>query len=76
MVSDLPESGDFNVALIITYKTVSAVRGSEAQYKKIDKYVRNNIISEGESDKIVQNKYPNMRKIVGEYQGWTVTFTN
>jgi len=38
--------------------------------------IRNNIISEGESDEIVQKKYTNIRKIVGEYRGWTVTITN
>lgn len=76
MISDLPESGDFNVMLFITYKDDAAVRGSEEQYKKIDEYVRQNVLSDEESDEIVQNKYPNMRKIVGEYRVRNVTFKN
>jgi len=76
MVSDLAESGNFNVILNITYKDDAAARGNEEQYKKVEAYVRNNILSDEESDEIVQNKYPNMRKIVGEYRIRNVIFKN
>ena len=73
-ISDLPESGDFNVILVTRYKDDASVRGNEKQYRDVTDYVRKNILSQEDQDKIVQTSYPNIRKITGEYRIRRVTF--
>lgn len=72
-VSDLAESGDFNVITWLTFENDVAARGSEKIYDDITKYM-NSLMAKEERDKVVTQSYPNMRDIVGQYRIRSVTF--
>ncbi len=70
-VSQLPNSGDFNVVLGIEYKDSASLQPSKAKYEAfMKKWGEEN---QAKSDKIVQT-YPGIREIVGEYNMRSVTF--
>lgn len=70
-VSQLPNSGDFNVALGIQYKNSAALQPDKAKYEAfMKKWGEEN---QAKSDKIVKT-YPEIREIVGEYNMRSVTF--
>lgn len=69
-VSDLPNSGDFNVVLGVEFKDAAALQPSKARYEAfMKKWGEEN---QKRSDEIVVT-YPNIREIVGEYNMRTVT---
>ena len=72
-VSDLPNSGDFNVITWITFPNDAAVRGSAERSNAIQAHM-NSLSTEDERDEVVQKSYPNMRKIVGQYRLREVMF--
>lgn len=62
--SQLPESGDFNIVLLVNYKSLASHAPNKARYdafmaKWSDKQVKRN-------EKIAET-YPELREIVGEY---------
>ena len=71
--SDLPESGDFNLMLVVKFKDANAAsQPNKAQY---DAFMKE--IGKAESDKLTQysqQNYPAMRKITGEYMVREITF--
>lgn len=70
-VSQLPNSGDFNVVLGIEYKDSAALQPDKAEYEAfMKKWGEEN---QARSDEIVQT-YPEIREIVGEYNMRFVTF--
>ena len=70
-VSQLPNSGDFNVVLGIDYKDSAALQPDKARYDAfMKKWGEEN---QAISDEIVQT-YPEIREIVGEYNMRFVTF--
>lgn len=69
--SDLPNSGDFNVLLVIRFKSGEDLIPSKARY---DAFMKEwGPAREAESDRLVKD-YPAMRTITGEYQMHRVTF--
>lgn len=70
-VSDLPESGDFNVALGVEFKNSAALQPTKARYEAfMKKWGEEN---QKRSDEIVVT-YPDIREIVGEYNMRVITF--
>jgi hypothetical protein len=69
--SDLPQSGDFNLLLVVKFKNTSDLAPSKARY---DAFMKE--LGKEESDKVTeysQKNYPAMREIVGEYQVREIT---
>ncbi len=75
-ISDLPNSGEFNLITTVTFANDAATRGSEEIFKAVQDYMAKNAASEEERNKIVQQDYPSMRTIVGGYRFRQVTFKN
>ena len=70
-VSQLPNSGDFNVVLGIDFKDSAALQPDKAKYDAfMKKWGEEN---QKQSDEIVLT-YPDIREIVGEYNMRSVTF--
>ncbi len=70
-VSQLPNSGDFNVVLGVEFKDSASLQPEKAKYDAfMKKWGEEN---QKRSDKIVMT-YPEIREIVGEYNMRTVTF--
>lgn len=70
-VSQLENSGDFNVVLGIDYKNAAAMEPDKAKYDAfMQKWGEEN---QKQSDEIVMT-YPEIREIVGEYVMRSVTF--
>jgi len=70
-VSQLPNSGDFNVVLGVEFKDSAALQPDKAKYDAfMKKWGEEN---EARTDELVQ-MYPDIREIVGEYNMRTVTF--
>jgi hypothetical protein len=69
-VSELPNSGHFNVALGIEYKDAASLQPDKAKYEAfMKKWGEEN---QAKSDELVLT-YPDIRKIVGEYYMRTIT---
>lgn len=69
--SDLPQSGDFNLLLVVKFKNTSDLAPNKARY---DAFMKE--LGKEESDKVTeysQKNYPAMREIVGEYQVREIT---
>jgi hypothetical protein len=69
-VSDLPNSGDFNVVLGIRYKDAASMQPDKARYEAFMK--KWGEANQARSDELVQT-YPDIREIVGEYNMRSVT---
>lgn len=70
-VSQLPNSGDFNVVLGVEFKDSASLQPSKAKYDAfMKKWGKEN---QEKSDEVVQT-YPEIREIVGEYNMRFVTF--
>ena len=70
-VSQLPNSGDFNVVLGIDYKDSASLQPDKAEYDAfMKKWGEEN---QKRSDQIVQT-YPDIREITGEYMMRSITF--
>lgn len=70
-VSQLPNSGDFNVVLGVDFKDSASMQPEEAKYKAfMKKWGEEN---QARSDEIVLT-YPEIREIVGEYNMRSITF--
>ena len=64
-VSELPNSGKFNVVLVTNFKNASDLQPAKAKYDAfMKKWGEEN---QKKSDEIAQNTYPNIRTINGEY---------
>jgi hypothetical protein len=64
--SDLPQSGDFNLVLMIEFANTSDLAPNKARYEAFMKE-----LGKEQSDKITdfsQKNYPAMREITGQYQ--------
>ncbi|MGB5739601.1 MAG: hypothetical protein WBM54_09635 [Woeseia sp.] len=70
-VSQLENSGDFNVVLGVDYKNAAALQPSEKRYNEFMK--RWTEENKKRSDEIVMT-YPDIREIVGEYHMRAITF--
>ena len=70
-VSRLPASGDFNVVLIVTMKSISDFAGNEKQYKAFMKKWGEQRQKQGEA---TAKTYPELRTITGEYMLSEVEF--
>lgn len=62
--SQLPESGDFNVVLLITYKSLADLAPSKARY---DAFMAKWSEKTRKRNEKIAATYPEMREIVGEY---------
>ena len=70
-VSQLPNSGDFNVVLGIDFKDSAALQPDKAKY---DAFMKKwGEANKARSDELVK-MYPDIREIVGEYNMRSVTF--
>ena len=70
-VSQLPNSGDFNVVLGIDFKDSAALQPDKAKY---DAFMKNwGEANQERSDELVK-MYPDIREIVGEYNMRSVKF--
>ena len=70
-VSQLPNSGDFNVVLGVDFKDAASMQPDKAKY---DAFMKKwGEANRERSDELVQ-MYPDIREIVGEYNMRTVTF--
>ncbi len=72
-VSDLPESGSFNMVLEMDFKNDAQLGPNKARYEAFMKAwgAKRN----AETNAIAQKDYPAMRKITGEYHMRELTFT-
>mgnify|MGYP001821289530 FL=1 len=70
-VSQLPNSGDFNVVLGIDFKDSAALQPDKAKYDAFMKAWGE--ANQARSDELVK-MYPGIREIVGEYNMRSVTF--
>ncbi len=71
--SDLPESGDFNLLLVVKFKNTDQLAPSKARYEAFMKEwgaERNK-----ETTATAQHMYPAMRDITGEYNMREITLT-
>ena len=64
-VSELPESGHFNVSLVVRFKDMAQYEKGRHNFAEFEKAWLKKI-SEEKREEIVQS-YPNIREIVGEY---------
>ena len=70
-VSQLPNSGDFNVVLGVDFKNSAALQPDKAKY---DAFMKKwGEANQARSDGLVK-MYPDIREIVGEYNMRSVTF--
>jgi len=70
-VSELPNSGDFNVVLGVDFKDSASLQPDKAQY---DAFMKKwGEANRARSDELVMT-YPDIREIVGEYYMRTITF--
>ena len=70
-VSELPNSGDFNVVLVVNMKSAADLQPSKDRY---DAFMKKwSEASQKESEKVVMT-YPDIRTITGEYLLREVTF--
>ena len=70
-VSDLPNSGEFNVMLVTTFANTTDLAPNRARYEAFMKAWGN--ANEDKSRALVKN-YPAMRDITGEYALRRITF--
>lgn len=70
-VSQLPNSGDFNVVLGVDFKDSASLQPKKAKY---DAFMKKwGEANQAKSDEIVQT-YPDIREITGEYMMRSITF--
>lgn len=63
--SDLPESGDFNLLLMVKFKNTDAFGPSKQRYEDfVNKFTEQKM---KETTEQAQKNYPAMRKLTGEY---------
>jgi hypothetical protein len=63
--SDLPQSGDFNLLLMVKYKSIEMAAPNEERYKAfVEKYTQDKM---DETTDYSQKNYPAMRDITGMY---------
>ena len=63
--SDLPESGHFNLILMVKYKNSASMAPSQKRYEAfVKKWGEQNL---KETTEFAQKNYPAMRKITGQY---------
>ncbi len=70
-VSQLPNSGDFNIILVTRFKDAGALQPNKSDYEAFIKEWGE--ANQAQSDKIVLT-YPDIREIVGEYNMREITF--
>lgn len=63
--SDMPESGDFNLLLVVKYKNAEAAAPNKARYDALMQKVGAERMKQ--TTEMAQKDYPAMRDIVGEY---------
>ena len=63
--SDLPQSGDFNIVLIVELKSSADLGPSKARYDAFVKEMSRERLDE--NSEIAQRDYPAMREITGQY---------
>lgn len=68
--SDLPASGDFNLMLVVTFKTTADLAPSKAKY---DAFMARQGESRVDENREISKNYPSMRSIAGEYQVRKIT---
>lgn len=71
-VSDLPNSGEFNVMLVATFANTSDLAPNKARYEAFMRDWGN--ANEAQTRSTTTNVYPNIRSITGEYLMREVTF--
>ncbi len=70
-VSDLPESGDFNVLLVVKFKNDEMMAPNKARYEAF--MAKFGEAQQKATTEIAQRDYPAMRTITGEYRLREVT---
>lgn len=70
--SDLPQSGDFNLILVIKFANTSDLAPSRERYEAFMKEVGK--ATSDERTDYAQKNYPGMREITGQYQMREITF--
>jgi hypothetical protein len=63
--SDLPESGEFNLLLMVKFKNTDALAPSQERYEEFVKKLGEEKLKE--TTEYSQKNYPAMRKLTGEY---------
>ncbi len=64
LTSDLPGSGQFNLMLIVTYDSLADLQPSKQRYEAFMKQWGK---SHEQQSKEISEKYPDLRKITGQY---------
>lgn len=70
--SDLPQSGDFNLLLVVKFKDTNALAPSKKRYEEFMKEMGKENVDK--VTKFAQKNYPAMRKITGQYLFREITF--
>lgn len=71
-ISDLPESGDFNLVLVIRFATTADLAPNRERYEAFMREFGEQ--RSEETTEYAQQNYPAMRKITGEYRLRELTF--
>jgi hypothetical protein len=71
-VSDLPESGDFNLLLVVKFKNDDALAPNKARYDAF--MAKWGAARNKETNEMAQSDYPAMRELTGDYRLREVTF--
>ena len=70
--SDLPESGDFNLLLMVKFKDTDALAPTQARYEAFVKMWSEEKVKE--TTEYAQTNYPAMRELTGDYLLREITF--
>ena len=71
--STMPQSGDFNLLLMVRYKNSADLAPDKAKYEAFMKQLGGKE-KQDELDEVAQKNYPGMRDITGEYLMRKITF--
>jgi hypothetical protein len=71
--SDLPQSGEFNLLLVVKFKNTDALAPNKARYEAFMK--KWGAERQKKTTEIAQKDYPAMRDITGEYQLREITLS-
>lgn len=72
-ISDLPNSGDFNLLLVVSFANTAALGPNQAQYEE---FMREwGAANQEMATEVSTTVYPNIRELTGDYQMRELTFS-
>ena len=72
-ISDLPNSGDFNLLLVVSFANTAALGPNQAQYEEFMRAW--GTANQEMATEVSTTVYPNIRELTGDYQMRELTFS-